>query len=106
MSLTVLFVVKNQNNTWSTLRASLESAPTSDNVGQISDLSNLILVASQNAQTNYVVASWDLDTDVPCARSRVSSMQLMLVQQMAKLAAMIVHGHDLSSDLLSVISDF
>ena len=63
-----------------------------------------MLVASQNAQTKYVVASWDLDTDVPGARSRVSSMQLMLVQ-MAKLAALIAHGLDLRSGLLSLISD-
>jgi len=101
-----LFVVKNQDDNWSNLKTLLEAAPTEESVGLVSDLSNVLLVASQNAQTSYVAASWDLDTDVPGARSRLSSMQLMLVQQMGKLAAMIALDSDMTSDLLALIEDF
>lgn len=72
----------------------------------ISRLSDLLLVASRNAQTSHVAVSWNLGTSVPGAGSDcLPRGSCMLVEQMAHLAAVIAFGGEVASELLALIED-
>ena len=93
------------NANWTSLKALLQ-APQTDEMEEVSVKSDALLLGSEVVETNYVSAAWDVNTDVPGARSALSGRQLVVVEHLAKLAAMKALGFDKSSEITDFIQTF